>query len=71
MGASIVVIGLMGGSLGSHHGETVQVYIVAIMIELKSALHYLVLGLLFNLPHHDYHSPLYNVSGWSDQHEMS
>src|SRR5947207_8454382 len=71
MGASIVVIGLTGGSLGSCHGETVQMYIVAIMIELKSALHYLVPGLLFNLPHRDYCSPLYNVSGWSDQHEMS
>src|SRR5438045_8983165 len=60
-GASIVVIGLTGGSLGSHHGETVQMYVVAIMIELKSALHYLVPGLLFNLPNHDYCSPLYNV----------
>ena len=35
MGGPIVVIGLMGGSLGSHHGETVQMYIVAIMIEIE------------------------------------
>src|SRR5436190_14288577 len=34
-GASIVVIGLTGGSLGSCHGETVQMYIVAIMIEIE------------------------------------
>src|SRR5438045_3380313 len=48
MGASIVVIGLMGGSLGSRHGETVQMYIVAIMIELKSTFSRLLGYLLFN-----------------------
>src|SRR5436189_2696973 len=48
MGASIVVIGLTGGSLGSRHGETVQMYIVAIMIELESTFSRLLGYLLFN-----------------------
>src|SRR5438477_3642212 len=48
MGASIIVIGLTGGSLGSRHGETVQMYIVAIMIELKSTFSCLLGYLLFN-----------------------
>src|SRR5436190_14759444 len=51
-------------------GDSANVYSCNNDRKLKSALHYLALGLRFNLPHHDYHSPLYNVSGWSDQHKM-
>ena len=41
-------MGLTGGSLGSRHGETVQMYIVAIMIELKSTFSCLLGYHLFN-----------------------